>query len=263
MAPSKSKLKASTKTSSDTTADIMPETVVEKQVLEKPTKSSSKQQKTVPESTTTTTTDSVVPKTTKTTKSKKSEQVKTSTEVPSTTVTTMENAPSTTEPENIVIASDATNITQDFTEFISKFQAMISNFSSLRTELKTLERRTMKQLKVVEKLNNKKKKGAKRRPSGFVKPAPISDELAVFLGKEKGIEMARTDVTREINQYIRANSLQDKENGRKINPDNALRTLLRITPDSDVVLTYFNLQRYMGPHFPKSIKTETLATTSE
>lgn len=258
MAPSKSKLKASTKTSSDTTADIMPETVVEK-----PTKSSSKQQKTVSESTTTTSTDSVVPKTTKTTKSKKSEQVKTSTEVPSTTVTTMENAPSTSEPENIVIASDATYITQDFTEFISKFQAMISNFSSLKTELKTLERRTMKQLKVVEKLNNKKKKGAKRRPSGFVKPAPISDELAIFLGKEKGIEMARTDVTREINQYIRANSLQDKENGRKINPDNALRTLLRITPDSDVVLTYFNLQRYMGPHFPKSTKTETLSTTTE
>lgn len=160
--------------------------------------------------------------------------------------------------ENVVVVSDSTSVVnQGFTDFISKFQSMLSQFSSLRTELKTLERQTMKQLKVVEKLNNKKKRAVKRKPSGFVKPSPISDELAIFLGKEKGVEMARTDVTREINQYIRAHNLQDKENGRKINPDQALRTLLKITPDSDVVLTYFNLQRYMGPHFPKSAKTET------
>ena len=64
--------------------------------------------------------------------------------------------------------------------------------------------------------------------------------------------MARTDVTREINKYIRANNLQDKENGRKINPDKQLQTLLKI--DDSISLTYFNLQRYMGPHFPKQSK---------
>ena len=93
---------------------------------------------------------------------------------------------------------------------------------------KQLERRTVKQLKVVQKINNKKKKKGARAPSGFVKPSPISDELATFLGKEKGVEMARTDVTREINKYIRAHDLQDKENGRKINPDEPLRTLLKL-----------------------------------
>ena len=67
--------------------------------------------------------------------------------------------------------------------------------------------------------------------------------------------MARTDVTREINKYIRANNLQDKDNGRKINPDKLLRELLKI--DETVDLTYFNLQRYMGPHFPKQIKPAT------
>tara|TARA_B100000902_G_scaffold392695_1_gene445519 strand:- start:154 stop:879 length:726 start_codon:yes stop_codon:yes gene_type:complete len=176
--------------------------------------------------------------------------------------TTQVIAPETIVPEieNVVVATDSTvAINHGFTEFISKFQAMLSQFSTLRTELKTLERHTIKQLKVVEKLNNKKKRGAKRKPSGFVKPSPISDELAIFLGKEKGVEMARTDVTREINQYIRTHNLQDKENGRKINPDKALQTLLKITPESEIVLTYFNLQRYMGPHFPKSIKSETTA----
>ena len=162
------------------------------------------------------------------------------------------------EVQNVVVNTD-TSVGDGFSEFISKFQSMISQFSTLKTELKNLERKTVKQLKVVEKLQNKKKRKGTRAPSGFVKPSPISDELASFLGKEKGVEMARTDVTREINQYIRAHNLQDKENGRKINPDEPLRNLLKITKDSDVVLTYFNLQRYMGPHFPKSTKTE--ATT--
>ena len=127
---------------------------------------------------------------------------------------------------------------------------MLSQFSQLKTELKGLERKTVKELKVVQKLQKKRQKKGTRAPSGFVKPSPISDELATFLGKDKGCEMARTDVTREINKYIRANSLQDKENGRKINPDKALCQLLKIDTNSDVVLTYFNLQRH-GSTFPQ------------
>ena len=162
------------------------------------------------------------------------------------------------EVQNVVVNTD-TSIGDGFSEFISKFQSMLAQFSSLKTELKNLERKTVKQLKVVEKLNNKKKRKGTRAPSGFVKPSPISEELATFLGKDKGVEMARTDVTREINKYIRANNLQDKENGRKINPDKALCDLLKITKDSDVVLTYFNLQRYMSPHFAKAVKKEAVA----
>ena len=156
--------------------------------------------------------------------------------------------------ENVVVAVDSTetSITDNFTEFIQKFQGMLSQFSSLKTELRNLERKTVKQLKVVQKLNNKKRKKGTRAPSGFVKPSLISDELATFLGRDKGSEMARTDVTREINKYIRANNLQDKENGRKINADAPLKALLKI--DDEVALTYFNLQRYMGPHFPKQTK---------
>ena len=62
--------------------------------------------------------------------------------------------------------------------------------------------------------------------------------------------MARTEVTREINAYIRTNSLQDKKNGRKINPDSALSKLLKLKKTDE--LTYFNLQRYMSPHFAKA-----------
>jgi hypothetical protein len=163
------------------------------------------------------------------------------------------------EMENVVVASDAVeySISTGFSEFISKFQTMLTSFNALKTELRSLEKITVKQLKVAEKLSNKKRRKGNRAPSGFVKPSLISDELAKFLDKPCGTEMARTDVTREINKYIRANNLQDKSNGRKINPDKQLTQLLKI--EDSVDLTYFNLQKYMGPHFPKVAKVEPVA----
>jgi chromatin remodeling complex protein RSC6 len=83
-----------------------------------------------------------------------------------------------------------------------------------------------------------------------VKPTLISDELAAFLGKEKGSEVARTTVSKEINAYIRSAKLQDPTNGRKINPDAKLAKLLKIGKGDE--LTYFNLQRYMKHHFIKT-----------
>jgi upstream activation factor subunit UAF30 len=83
-----------------------------------------------------------------------------------------------------------------------------------------------------------------------VKPTRISDELAKFWEKPAGTEMARTEVTRDINKYIRTNNLQDTKNGRKINPDNKLAALLKLNKNDE--LTYFNLQRYMSPHFAKA-----------
>jgi len=115
-----------------------------------------------------------------------------------------------------------------------------------------MERQWSKDIKAAEKASSKKKrKSGNRAPSGFVKPTKISDELAKFLDKPVGSEMARTDVTKQLNTYIRANSLQDKENGRKINPDSKLQTLLKLKKGDE--LTYFNLQRFMSPHFPKAV----------
>ena len=193
----------------------------------------------------------------KTASAKKTTTKKQETVVVENTLTTAPVVETTVEVQNTVVTTE-TGISDAFSEFITKFQTMLSQFSTLKTELKALERKTAKELKVVQKLNSKRKQKKNRAPSGFVKPSPISNELAEFLGKPQGSEMARTDVTREINQYIRANSLQDKENGRKINPDTKLKDLLKI-PD-DISLTYFNLQRYMGPHFPKQTKTEATTT---
>tara|TARA_X000000368_G_C22997768_1_gene697478 strand:- start:81 stop:758 length:678 start_codon:yes stop_codon:yes gene_type:complete len=207
----------------------------------------------------------VVEEPAKTVKSKVVDEPKKVTKSKSKTPEPVQQAVVTPTPEpvvldNVVVKTDTdeTAVVDSFGDFLTKFQTLMTGFSSLKTELKALEKTTIRQLKVVKKLSGKKKRKGTRAPSGFVKPSPISDELAAFLGKDKGVEMARTDVTREINNYIKANNLQDKQNGRKINPDTALCKLLNIT--DEINLTYFNLQRYMGPHFPKSAKNLLAAT---
>ena len=138
-------------------------------------------------------------------------------------------------------------------EFLAKLQQLGTLISSLKTEYKTLEKKWVRELKTAQKLNTKRKrKAGNRAPSGFVKPTKISDELAKFLEKPSGSEMARTEVTRDINKYIRTNNLQDKDNGRKINPDTKLAALLKLKKTDE--LTYFNMQRYMSPHFAKAVK---------
>ena len=138
-------------------------------------------------------------------------------------------------------------------EFLAKLQQLGVLISSLKTEYRTLEKKWTRELKSAQKVSSKRKrKAGNRAPSGFVKPTRISDELAKFLEKPSGSEMARTEVTRDINKYIRTNNLQDKENGRKINPDSKLATLLKLKKTDE--LTYFNLQRYMSPHFAKATK---------
>lgn len=155
--------------------------------------------------------------------------------------------------EPIVDSDVEAPLAEQSVEFIAKLQQLGVLISSLKVEYRTLEKKWTREIKAAQKQSSKRKrKTGNRAPSGFVKPTKISDELASFLGKEKGTEMARTDVTREINTYIRAHKLQDKDNGRKINPDTKLAALLKLKKTDE--LTYFNLQKYMSPHFAKANK---------
>ena len=158
------------------------------------------------------------------------------------------------EVQNDVVQTDVVEsdeISQCFVELMKKLQLLSTTFVALKQDFKMLEKRYSRELKAAQKNSEKKRKpSAKpRQPSGFVKPTKISDDLAVFLEKESGSEMARTEVTREINKYIRTHNLQDPTNGRKINPDVKLRTLLEVPTTEE--LTYFNLQKYLSKHFPK------------
>jgi len=174
-------------------------------------------------------------------------------------------------PANVVIADaavipaassspDTSALLSMYANYSNKLQAAHATWTALRSEFRLLERQTARELKNAQKASQKKKrKVGNRAPSGFVKPTLISNELAGFLGKPEGSEMARTDVTREINKYIHTNNLQDKENGRKIIPDKKLTSLLKLKKGDE--LTYFNLQRYMSPHFAKASSTATLVNS--
>jgi len=179
-------------------------------------------------------------------------------------------APSPVVPAPVVEASPAAAPVADvvpetpssvakLSEIDAKIQQINGIITSLRGDVKILNKAITREQKMASKsskVKGQRKVSTTRKPSGFVKPTLISDELAKFLGKNAGTEMARTDVSKEINLYIRTNNLQDKLNGRKIHPDAKLSTLLYIKP-TDEPLTYFNLQRFMKHHF---VKTEPVAT---
>ena len=159
-------------------------------------------------------------------------------------------APATTEAVVAEVATES-SIANKIQEFGAKLQQMAGLFASMKSDYKTLEKVFTRELKNAQKNSKKRKTTGNRQPSGFVKPTRISDELAKFLGKTVGTEMARTEVSKEINAYIRDKGLQDKENGRKIHADASLSKLLALGASDE--LTYFNLQRYMKHHFVKEV----------
>jgi len=170
-------------------------------------------------------------------------------------------APAPTQEVSVAVTNEMvedSTVSKKINEFGAKLQQIGSIFTSMKGDFKSLEKLVNRELKAAQKSNAKRaKRAGNRQPSGFVKPTLISDELAKFLGKSVGTEMARTEVSKEINEYIRANKLQNKNNGRIIEADAKLSTLLKLKKEDE--LSYFNLQRYMKSHF---IKAEPVSAVS-
>ena len=155
--------------------------------------------------------------------------------------------------ENKSLSSDAILTAVD-----AKIQQVSSILASMKNDSKALRKQIAADKKVADKLAKKsaKKKRVvvegeevKPRNSGFMRPVKISDELASFLGKTTGTVMGRQDANDEIRQYVALHNLKETEKGkgRNINPDAKLSALLKLP--SGEQLTYFNLQKYMKPHF--------------
>ena len=91
----------------------------------------------------------------------------------------------------------------------------------------------------------------KRAPSGFAKPTKVTKELCEFMDKPEGSEIARTEVTKALVNYIKSNNLleQSENSTNKIVPDQKLKILLGIKDDELDKLNYFNIQKYMNKHF--------------
>ena len=165
-------------------------------------------------------------------------------------------------PEPVVSEASTVSTTPEIS-LESRFESILTRLAEFKTfqatlhaDVKVLRREVTRQMREANKRRKRRPATADdatrapRAPSGFAKPTLISDELCSFLGKPVGTEMARTEVTKSITAYIKEHSLQHAENKRRIMPDTALASLLNV--DDSVELTYFNLQKYMKVHFPKS-----------
>jgi upstream activation factor subunit UAF30 len=170
------------------------------------------------------------------------------------------------EPEIKADESKAVSSDAVLTSIDAKIQQVASILASLKNDSKTLRKQIAQDKKIAEKLAKKSSKKkrvvvegeeVKPRNSGFMRPVRISDELASFLGKATGTVMGRQVANDEIRKYVTANNLKETEKGkgRNINPDAKLSALLKLPAEEQ--LTYFNLQKYMKPHF---IKIEEPAT---
>ena len=118
--------------------------------------------------------------------------------------------------------------------------------TQVQCKVRGLDKLIKKEQKNTVKMTEKKNRG-NRKPSGFAKPGPVSDELCAFMKKEKGTHMARTEVTQCIVKYIKDKALVNLENKKIIVPNPELKSLLDVTENDEI--TYFNLQRLMNRHF--------------
>lgn len=134
-----------------------------------------------------------------------------------------------------------------FDDISSSIMSLKSEVSGLYAKLKQLEKAVNKEVKTLNKAVSRTKQKGNRKPSGFAKSSKISESLCVFMNKPVGSEVARTEVTKYIINYIKENNLQRPENKKFINPDDHLKSLLDV-PEGDE-LSYFNLQKYMNKHF--------------
>ena len=90
---------------------------------------------------------------------------------------------------------------------------------------------------------------ARRANNAFLKPRPLSDELATFMGLPAKSQKSQTDVTKFVSTYVKAHNCFDPNFKRRIIPDAKLAKLLRVKDGQEV--TYLNLQGFLKVHFLK------------
>ena len=132
---------------------------------------------------------------------------------------------------------------------LENLQTNLTNCRDSIAKVKALKKEWVK----LDKKGNKKVKKSQegsRAPSGFAKPTHLTPELCKFLDIPQDSMLSRTDVTRKLNVYLKANNLQNPKNKKEILPNDDLKKLLKL--EKGVVLTYFNLQKYMKHLFVAS-----------
>jgi chromatin remodeling complex protein RSC6 len=174
---------------------------------------------------------------------------------PQTPEVTIPDVPTTTAVDVAAVAvpppADAV-VHEKFEALNQKVADLSNNLKDLQSYLKAVQKELVKLAKTFSKRTRTRSvnPNAKKTPSGFAKPTKLSDALCDFLAVPKGTELARTDVTRRLNLYIKEHNLQDAKDKRKIHPDAKLQKVLNTKPEDN--LTFFNLQSFIKHNFVKA-----------
>jgi len=146
-----------------------------------------------------------------------------------------------------------TTLDDDLKAVSGNLNSLRETASTLLSQIKKLEKRVHRELKDARKRRRRVKLDdngveVKRAPSIFERPTQVTAELLAFLGRPAATLMSRSEVTKAVNEYVKANNLKNKHD---IKPDAPLRKLLAIGEGEP--LTYFNLQRYLNRHYVKAV----------
>ncbi|NBR15688.1 MAG: hypothetical protein EBU01_14090 [Crocinitomicaceae bacterium] len=152
---------------------------------------------------------------------------------------------------------DISQLWQEKQNLLKKIQKIDGE---LRQRFRARERELVRSQKILEKKKNKRSKRlagdetAPKNNSGLTSSTPIriADELADFLGVERGSLFPRRNANTAILAYIKDNGLQEPTDKRFINPDEKLRKILHITDPTGKV-GYFGLQKHIKHLFPKDV----------
>jgi len=144
------------------------------------------------------------------------------------------------------------SVQDDVRAMLTQANTVRETVSALVAELKRVEKRVGRLQKEADKRRRRVKKPVEgepvvpRKPSIFELPTPLSNALCSFLGRPSGSLESRSNITKAITTYVKEKNLKEKHT---IKPDAKLTTLLGVKDGE--VLTYFNLQRYLNPHYLK------------
>lgn len=154
-------------------------------------------------------------------------------------------------------------VLESFDEIINLIDGEISSLRDSQTKtkgvkfLRTLGKRikTLRNhsARLIKQRNTSNKKASTNNSnSGFLKPVPISKEMAKFTGWDAAQLKSRVDVTKFLCNYIKENDLQNPKDRRQILADSKLSKLLKYdTKKETEPLTYFRIQSCLKEHFVK------------
>ena len=109
-----------------------------------------------------------------------------------------------TDGSNTTQQSEETvQITTQFSAVLTMLTGFRQQITMLQNHIRGLEKNVKKQMRALHREAKKNRNKGNRKPSGFAVPTLISTELCDFMKRPHGSEVARTEVTQYIINYIK------------------------------------------------------------